>query len=497
MVRALVSIGYTSGVWSSNGPASAARSLIQKISSELPRYYLPAASGAHSRHYMPLGKLKSNTEQRGLVFDTWVRVRDELVVTWEGLDLDKSEISILTSLVENLNYLGRSESWVSGRIVGSDEAVPEANCFAEDGKGQDQNLEMVTLLAPVSASDYTEWRKQELEGGGPQTPRKRARSSPPSQHASSKDYPVDLLDCLQKDTAWLRKRGWSRPPGSRHAFYWRPLNAITVTAPTARSPTVDERRFRAMLLSVASANRNNHALPPVTRTVPQAELLHKRLVGIASKDNSPPPELTGSDKDHKPLQTSHAHAHIIPLDLDADNHLEHILIWAPMGLGTSAQKAIRAARKTFARGSGELRLSLVAAGDTGDLKSLSDPYGRNISRLLCTGTVWESATPFVPPRHTKASGKNTLEQQIQTELSSRGFVGDVKVRQLAPTPDGQSNVNATPWSRFRHFQLSRQRGPAPPILCGFAIRLEFECPVTGPIAIGYGSHFGLGLFRCT
>ena len=159
---------------------------------------------------MPLGKLKSNTEQRGLVFDTWVRVKDELVVTWEGLDLDKSETSLLTSLVENLNYLGRSESWVSGRVLGEGEAVPEANCFAEDGKDQDQNLEMITLLAPVSAANYAKWRKQELEADGPQTPGKRARSSPPSKRADSKDYPMDLLDCLQKDTSWLRKRGWSR-----------------------------------------------------------------------------------------------------------------------------------------------------------------------------------------------------------------------------------------------------------------------------------------------
>ena len=245
-----------------------------------------------------------------------------------------------------------------------------------------------------------------------------------------------------------------------------------------------------MLLSVANASRNDHALPPVTRTVPQAELLHKRLVGIASKDSSPPPELTGSGEDHKPLQASHVHAHIIPLDLDDDNHLEHILIWAPMGLGTISQKAIRTARKTYAKGSGELRLSLVAAGNTGDLKSLSDPYGRNISRLLCTGTVWESVTPFVPPRYIKARGKNTLEQQIRAELSSRGFVCNAKVCQLSPSPDGRSNASATSWNRFRHFQLSRQQGPAPPILCGFAIRLEFECPVTGPIAIGYGSHFG-------
>ena len=32
---------------------------------------------------------------------------------------------------------------------------------------------------------------------------------------------------------------------------------------------------------------------------------------------------------------------------------------------------------------------------------------------------------------------------------------------------------------------------------GFAIRLEFDEPIYGPIALGYGSHFGLGLFERT
>jgi len=32
-------------------------------------------------------------------------------------------------------------------------------------------------------------------------------------------------------------------------------------------------------------------------------------------------------------------------------------------------------------------------------------------------------------------------------------------------------------------------------LCrGFAVRLLFDDPVPGPIALGYGCHFGLGLF---
>ena len=44
------------------------------------------------------------------------------------------------------------------------------------------------------------------------------------------------------------------------------------------------------------------------------------------------------------------------------------------------------------------------------------------------------------------------------------------------------------WNQFRR----ARKGEEPRYGIGF--KIEFENPVAGPIAIGYGSHFGLGLF---
>ena len=150
-----------------------------------------------------------------------------------------------------------------------------------------------------------------------------------------------------------------------------------------------------------------------------------------------------------------------------------------------------------------MRLALVGTGALQDLIGLPERYGQHIARIAGPALVWQSVTPFVPPRHIKAGGKNTLEGQIRAELRSRRFPEPATVRQLAPilrdrgeaTPASTSacEIGEAPWSRFRHFKFARRRGPEPPIACGFAIRLEFEQPVSGPIAIGYGSHFGLGL----
>ena len=514
LLRALISVGYTSGVWDGAGPPPAARSLLEKLSSELPRYRLPPAIGAHSRHYMPVGVLESKTkiERTTLVFDTWARVDDrELVVAWRTVSLEAAELTMLNLLVGRLNYLGRSESWVEGRVVEGGEQIPETNCFPEEaGEAPGRGWEQVALLAPHRASEFRVWRAERVEEVLANMPlpegRKPGRSLIAKRDKAVAPYPADLLDCLQKDTTWLRSHGWNRPPGSRRVFYWRPTDAISIGVPTRRPAALPRRRVEAMLLSLTNASRNDHALPPVTRTLPQAELLHRALVGLAARRGTPPPELIGRDDDHRPLRGPHEHAHINPLDLDGDGHLDHILVWAPGGLGAEAQDAIRAARTTFTKGGIEpLRLALAATGEVRELTRLSGAYGRRLALLTGGAACWQSATPFVPPRYVKARGENTLEGQIRAELRSRGFPRPVAVERLAPMrPRRRDSArlvgpfaerDAAAWNRFRHFKLMRQRGPEPPIACGFAIWLKFKHPVPGPIALGYGSHFGLGLFE--
>ena len=509
ILRALISVGYTSGAWNSDGPLGPALSLIEQLSSELPRYHVPPSVGAHSRHFMPIGKLDGKTT---LVFDTWARVEDQaLIVTWPNVSLDKDELSILGDLAGCLNYLGRSESWVEGRIVGASEITPPSNCFPE--RCGESGYEQVALLAATTVADFEAWRNERLGVALANLPLPEKKPPPKTllkkRAKAEQTYPVNLLDCLQKDTTWLRSHGWTQPPGSRRVFYWRRSDAVAVGAPKAQRATRHERRVQAMLLSLANVSRNDHALPSVTRTMPQAELLHRALVSVSARNGkTPPPELTGRDESRQRLRGPHRHAHINPLDLDGDGHLDHILIWAPMGLGENAQGAIRAVRNTFTKGGVEpLRLALAAIGTLRDVVQLPGVYGRHIARLISldSETVWRSLTPFVAPRYIKSRGKNTLEGQVRAELVSRGFPEPIAVRQLAPPTDNLIDAESatkaavengkTSWIRFRHFKLARQHGPVPQIACGFAIQLEFDCPVCGPIALGYGSHFGLGLFK--
>jgi CRISPR-associated protein Csb2 len=123
--------------------------------------------------------------------------------------------------------------------------------------------------------------------------------------------------------------------------------------------------------------------------------------------------------------------------------------------------------------------------------------------------IWESYTPFVAPRYVKPRGKNSLDGQVQAELSVRGFPNSVSVEQMARLDraaevrllePGESGSGRQPkavdvdFNRLRHFVRVRKNGPAPPADYGHPLRLKFTEPVKGPLCLGYASHYGLGLF---
>lgn len=519
LLRALLSVGYTSGLWDSGGPSVEARSLIEKLAIVLPTYSLPPACGAHSRHYMPLATLKppgkgadtsfvlahqftgspivrGYKENTTLVLDTWAQVDDgELAVTWD-VELSDVEAELLGRLAERLGYLGRAESWVTARQAGADEAIPASNCFHESVQANPgPGWEQVPFVAAENPADFMQWRKQAVAQALavfplPETkrPSKKLLSD---RKKAEEPYPADLIACLHAETNWLRKYGWSQPPGSRRVFYWRKADALEAGAPRVCQRAIEAPTVEAMLLSMVTASGNDHALPSITRTLAQAELLHRTLVSFSAKQGVHSPVLTGCDESRRPLGGPHAHAHILPLDLDRDGHLDHILVWAPMGLDADAQTAVRAVRRTFTKGGvGSLRMALVGSGSMAVMRGLAGVRGETLRSLIgpSAGAMeWTNATPFVPPRYLKKSGRNTLEGQVIAELAARGYPEPTGISVLDPRSD-------TRLLRMRHFIRSRYRGPAAPVDVGFSLSLRFAEPINGPLCLGYGCHFGLGMF---
>ncbi|OQX09771.1 MAG: type I-U CRISPR-associated protein Cas5/Cas6 [Desulfobulbaceae bacterium A2] len=491
LLRALLATGYAKLGWPTDGPPPVVKSLIEKLASRLPVYRLPKAVGAHSRHYMPLATLDKGRENTTLVFDTWARVDGELAINWD-VELTLDELKLLDELVENLDYLGRSESWVVARMAQENEPLPaDGACWPEEGvPPAGPGWEQVPLIAPVSAGDYVQWRQKAVNAilaGMPQPKpgKKPTAKMEQNRQKAEAPYPHDLIACLQTQTSDWKAHGWSQPPGSRRVFYWRRADALEVGPPSVRRGE-SALPVEAVLLAMATQTGNEHALPHVNRTLSQAERLHQQIVGHLNGRNNQ--AITGKDELRQPLLEPHRHAHILPLDLNGDGHLDHFLIWADMGLDGEAQNAIRAVRRTFAKNSPDpVRLAWAGAGSIEDFLRLSGQYGTGLQGILQKNTEWISVTPFVPSRYLKKNGKNSLEGQIAAELASRGL----------PTPLAVERMDSHSFDlarKQRHFIRARHRQP-PPIDCGFTIKLQFAEPVSGPICLGYGSHFGLGLFR--
>lgn len=498
LLRALISGGYTGAVWDEKGPDEIGRSLIEKLAGTLPTYRLPPACGAHTRHYMPTCVLDKGREKTTMVFDTWAQVDDGVMsVIWD-VALNDDETSLLASLVDKIGYLGRAESWVEMRLAQTGEGLPAGSACLPSNVPPGPGWEQVPLMTTQSAADYANWRstsvaevldrlpavdlsKKKLSANERKILEQRKKAEAP--------FPPDLLACLQVTTTDLRKHGWSQPPGTRRVFYCRRATALEAGSPLQRTPLRHIPPVEVILLSMTTSSGNNHTLPPVDRVVPQAEKLHSQLVGyLNGKYNA---ALTGCDESGTPLTEPHRHAHLLPLDLDDDGHLDHILIWAPMGLDAVAQATVRAVRKTFAKGgAGPLRLAIAGAGRIADFVGISGHYGEGLQALFGPpggACQWISRTPFVPARYVKKNGRNSLEGQIIEELTSRGFSEPSEIRVLDPHVHEGAR-------RHRHCIRTRRNGPAAPIDFGFTLVLRFAAPQTGPICLGYGSHFGLGLF---
>jgi CRISPR-associated protein Csb2 len=442
---------------------------------------------------MPLGVLDRGREKTSLVFDTWADVSDgEMEIHWD-CDLTVEESGLLTQLVASLGYLGRSESWVAGTVIDSPSVTTFNAVPHRDGERRGPEWDQVAVLGPMPPLEYAEWRGGEVARVLADFPLPEGKKKPPKKLLVEREravapFPPDLVDCLLKDTAWWKSHRWNAPPGSQSVLYWRRRGALEVGPPT-QMQRAQPPKVTTMLLALSTPRRNASALPACTRTLPQAELFHRALVGrVGRGQRVDVPELTGRDDGGRPLTLPHQHAHVLPLDLDDDNHLDHLLIHAPMGLGPEAQAAIRALRRTWTKGSvGELQLALAGVGDLDSLRLIKGQSSNAIDALLGEpegASVWISRTPFVPPRFLKQRGRNNLEGQVRSELESRGITTECTVELLMEES-----------KRFRHYIRCRKRAKAPPQDLGLALRLRFARPVSGPISIGYAAHFGMGQFR--
>lgn len=492
------------------------RRLLQKLLPP-PEYYLPPATPAHTRHYMPTAH-----DRRTKIFDAFLRVSTDAVVIaqWPTVTLDDAEFVTLDTLLRRMSYLGRAESWVDARLVRETSSEPNAQVMQPS---QTADGEVVETLAPMPAERFQHWRElmlerlchrklmeQRLKMSRKGKPVDVLKLSKKDAKLVDESLPGDWFEALQADTGNLRAAGWNHPPGASPLQYVRPRNilqlpgpATTALRPKAVSPTV--ARF-----AVAS-----RVPPQLTDALWLGERLHGVLMGCSKRtqpDGQPSRVFSGKEPDGSSRQDAHAHAHIFCEATAGSRRVNFLTIHAPDGFDRKDEDALRrfAAVRLGWFGGQNLQFVLLGLGQPRDFGGLDEAAGH--SPLLATSSVWVSRTPFVPTHHLRLRKRDTRDPHareaatereliriVRLELSRREHFAaeapSVQIEPLLSRDQSGTSIGGTftHWTRFRRVRKRGQGIQAGSY--GYGFRLRFSRPVQGPIAIGFGCHFGLGTFQ--
>lgn len=461
IIRALLATGYAKLGWQ-EVPVEMRRS-VEALAACEPTYHLPPATTGHTRHYMPVKEWKNGLQKTSMVIDAFVRPSGPLVIDWP-VELEALQRNLLEDLLNRLGYLGRAESRIKARVAADSDSLPGVVVSTQRREPDD---EAVRLLAPVSTQSYDAWRQ------------------------SSPQAPDDLLAALHIDTKTLQKEKWSAPPGTQELVYWRPAKALAHVSALGRADSVGAV-FNDTALFALSTDKKRDVLPLMERALPTMALFRRALLSSIGEEQrfGACPELTGKDREGRPLRSKHHHAHFIPLSLDTQEpkRIDHILVYAPMGFGPLAQQGLRRLRKTWAKGMSDIAVTLIGIGKLEEFRAI----GGEAVPELGHGTTWVSQTPFFLPRYLKARGKDSIEGQLRSELERRDLPDlEVPPTITAPADSGHAEKQAR-W--FRQFARSRRGKVASPPAGPLHLTLKLVTAVDGPICLGWGCHFGLGLF---
>jgi CRISPR-associated protein Csb2 len=228
-------------------------------------------------------------------------------------------------------------------------------------------------------------------------------------------------------------------------------------------------------------------LPLLTDTLRVAELMRRSAMSRYGRYNNAAtsPILSGKDAGGEFLK-GHQHAFYLPTDEDQDGRLDHMTVWAPAGLNTLEVDALaRVDALNSGQGRPEIYLALLGYGTLGDFRRAEEICQHH--PIFGRGRVWRSITPFVLVHHPKRR-KDLPEDQIRLELQRRGFPEPEEVA-WQKTISLRSNRELYPLEFYRW----RSSNPAP-VGGAYFFNLVVSEEISGPMALGYSCHFGLGLF---
>ena len=214
----------------------------------------------------------------------------------------------------------------------------------------------------------------------------------------------------------------------------------------------------------------------VIHTISIGNIMRLSVMSCYGKNNNHKTSRTLSGKDQNGVPLSgHMHVFYIPTDEDYDGFLDHINVMTNSELDQEEIDAITSVKRLYSGGP-QIDMNLRLCDDKPDI-------------LTATNVKWISATPFVLYRHTKKKHnvwQDTPKEQLENELKRRSYSLNIKRIIM------QNNKNMKV-SRLMPEQFKRTRKTEPE-MPAYEAMIEFTIPVSGPLLLGHGCHFGLGMF---
>ncbi|RMG11377.1 MAG: type I-U CRISPR-associated protein Cas5/Cas6 [Deltaproteobacteria bacterium] len=452
LARALVDAAYRKRHEIASNPARL-EAVLEAVADPV-RIVVPAARPSHVRVYQRQGDKDPTHRQK--IFDAFMVMEpgEAAWIDFAGAHGPEA-LQDLDALLSVLDYFGRSESWVAARVVpGSIETPPTHAVYEVQEHGE--GVELACLRPRRDALDILRRLRGRVSGK-----KKRGRRQIV--------WPDDWLGAIALSTGDLLELGLSDHP----AIVWRHFAL-------RREPM--QRRGRAGIAFHGEFREARYALhapvlPRVVNTVPVAEQVRRKLMGIhkyvmGGDERRVSLRFVGRDADGTPAK-GHRHARYWPLDEDGDGFIDHLLVRVVEGFdGTELQALDRLTSLWQRHNRPDVRLVLEAL---------------HREPTACAARCFVSATPYVTRRHPKRhSGgyAGWIDDEICRELR---LLGLPEPKRLEPIPETRA-PHPVRWAEF----VRSRKGERP--LPGHGRILEFEEPVEGPFALGALSHFGLGLF---
>jgi len=511
--------------------------LVRALAGQRPSYRLPIARPLTYTQWMPrldfgdgLGSDERLDNGHSLLD---VAPDEELMMRWTALALDETQRALLEELLDDLPYLGQSVSVCEARLAVPGEpdhgrAVLEAVASTEAPAESQRALRLLCPKATVSLDELSLDTAPGAVRSMPAPPGSEWVDFLVEQPSLSRPVPTQP----RATGAHLRLTGILRPTVARpedplveasdavvhrqldkrlgHLADMRLLDddgdgraervAIRFATPRAvselgsalagfslregnpQAPRIDclvdveelawggavfapgEELVNEPLCFVLRSRR----APLLADAIVVAEAFHRRLLGVAGARfgrTAIPPRLSGREAGGGRLRNDHRHAHILAGSEDGTT-VSHLMVWARDGFTSSEAAAIGAVTLPALSGAAiELR------------QSQGHPS-------LGTSLRWRTVTPFLPvrhPKHRRGELRHGVADQVRAELAARGLPVPSAIR--LPERD---------WSAFRTVRTTRDGSR--PGLGAHAVELEFDHPVSGPLALGANAHFSMGLF---